>query len=335
MPRPPCPAPEPMAPSPCATPAADGNAMNLSLTLQTIARVHARPHRRSPGRGHAQLCRLRGRRWQRIAGALRHAPRPARPAIASALAWRTAWNSCPLLYGIWRAGLAAVPMNSKLHAKEMAWILANAGAKLCLVTPEAGGALSAAGTGRAAAADRRHRHGRPRALLAATRWSMRPADPDAEAWLFYTSGTTGRPKGADADPPQPAVRHATCYYADIDHIDAARHDPARRAAVPRLGPLRPRPHRHAAPTTSSCRARSSRSAMFAALRALPATSSMFAAPTMVSRLINHPARRRRRHARPEDHHLRRRADVSSPISSARSSCSAPSSTSSTARARAR
>ena len=31
-----------------------------------------------------------------------------------------------VLYGIWRAGMVAVPMNVRLHEKEIAFILANA-----------------------------------------------------------------------------------------------------------------------------------------------------------------------------------------------------------------
>src|SRR5882757_7416631 len=41
-----------------------------------------------------------------------------------------------VMYAIWHAGLCAVPMNAKLHAKEFAFILENSGAKLCFVTPD-------------------------------------------------------------------------------------------------------------------------------------------------------------------------------------------------------
>ena len=51
-----------------------------------------------------------------------------------------AMTNCPesieVMYAIWHAGLCAVPMNAKLHAKEFAFILANSGAKLCFVTPD-------------------------------------------------------------------------------------------------------------------------------------------------------------------------------------------------------
>jgi long-chain acyl-CoA synthetase len=34
------------------------------------------------------------------------------------------------LYGIWWAGAAAVPINAKLHGREAAWMVEDAGAKL-------------------------------------------------------------------------------------------------------------------------------------------------------------------------------------------------------------
>src|SRR5262245_18326860 len=115
--------------------------MNLSLTLQTSARVHA--HRPaiswdgcviSYGAFEAQV--------QGIAGALsmRHALKPGERV---ALAMDNCPEYLPLLYGIWRAGLSAVPMNSKLHAKEMAWILTDSASKLCLAGPKLADALSA------------------------------------------------------------------------------------------------------------------------------------------------------------------------------------------------
>jgi len=91
-----------------------------------------------------------------------------------------AMKNCPqyyeVLFGCWHAGLAAVPMNAKLHAREFAYILENAGARLCVVSPELQAAI-------------------PRGILASELESDEeavPADvrPDDAAWLFYTSGTT-------------------------------------------------------------------------------------------------------------------------------------------------
>jgi long-chain acyl-CoA synthetase len=50
-------------------------------------------------------------------------------------------QSCPqyleLLYGIWHAGLVAVPINNKLHAREVAFIVDDAAASLLFVAGEA------------------------------------------------------------------------------------------------------------------------------------------------------------------------------------------------------
>src|SRR5688572_7881221 len=59
-----------------------------------------------------------------------------------------AMRNCPefyeILFACWHAGITAVPMNAKLHPKEFAYILENAGAKLCFVTPELQAAVPSA-----------------------------------------------------------------------------------------------------------------------------------------------------------------------------------------------
>ena len=41
-----------------------------------------------------------------------------------------------LLFGAWWAGLVAVPVNAKLHLKEVQWIVENAGARRAFVTSD-------------------------------------------------------------------------------------------------------------------------------------------------------------------------------------------------------
>src|SRR3954467_13215813 len=53
-------------------------------------------------------------------------------------------ESIEVMYAIWHAGLCAVPMNAKLHAREFAFILENSGAQLCFVTPDLAGTIAEA-----------------------------------------------------------------------------------------------------------------------------------------------------------------------------------------------
>ncbi len=123
------------------------------------------------------------------------------------------------LFACWVAGLCAVPANARLHRREVAYIAENAGARLLVTT--AGLHADLAGLTddvehlatvlcvEDAAWDALQRH---------DPLPIHPAGPTDEAWLFYTSGTTGRPKGA-------VLTHrnllfmAQCYYADIDFLD--------------------------------------------------------------------------------------------------------------------
>lgn len=127
-------------------------------------------------------------------------------------------HNCPeyieLLYGIWHAGLVAVPINAKLHADEFAYILHNSGARLAFVSDKLATTLvsistssqvSLVGIGTSDYADLLKRE--PEALV--------DRAPDDPAWLFYTSGTTGKPKGATLSH-RNLYTMCHCYFTDVD-----------------------------------------------------------------------------------------------------------------------
>jgi acyl-CoA synthetase (AMP-forming)/AMP-acid ligase II len=186
----------------------------------------------------------------------------------------------PILFGIWASGATAVPINAKLHPKEVGWILENATCRI-VFTDRTGG-LDGAGIAlpMAVALDSSVYQG-ILAHLPLPAPVPRPADD--VAWMFYTSGTTGRPKGAmltcgnlmatslsypiDVDPVTAAdaalyaapMSHGAGLYALVHVLQGARH------VVPESGRFDP-------------------TEIFALARAL-GNVSMFAAPTMVKRLV--------------------------------------------------
>ena len=186
-----------------------------------------------------------------------------------------AMKNCPeyhqVLFACWHAGLTAVPMNAKLHPKEFAYILENSGARACFVTPDLAAAVPSGIE-----------------VREMEKLMLEPAAPaevafDDPAWLFYTSGTTGVPKGAVLTH-RNLMFQTHAYFADIDPLGAGD-------AI-----LHPAPLSHG----SGCYALPHFAA--AAVNVIPESggfeaeeifdlldhwpgSSFFAAPTMVVRLL--------------------------------------------------
>lgn len=186
-----------------------------------------------------------------------------------------------VMQAAWWIGAVVVPVNHKLHQKETAWIVGNCDARLLFTDAGHGEGLSelCPGTGiidmDGAGFD---------ALCAAGPLPpLHPTGQDDLVWLFYTSGTTGRPKGVmlspanlqamilsyQADVAQPDQGDAKLYAAPMSHGAGLYQFPYLIAGA-----------RHVVPASGGFDG-----AEVLDLAGDPGELVFFAAPTMVRRLV--------------------------------------------------
>lgn len=138
------------------------------------------------------------------------APEGARIAVAS----ENRPEIIELMFAVWAAECVIVPINYKLHALEMTQILDDAGAAIVFASEKIAAGLA-------------HVTDVPVEVVSSAAYTDRlttePAavpstDPATLAWLFYTSGTTGRSKGAMLSH-RNLVAMTVAHLADFDSPD--------------------------------------------------------------------------------------------------------------------
>ena len=123
-----------------------------------------------------------------------------------------------ILLACWCAGLCVVPVNAKLHAKEILHIVSDSAARLVLVDEAYAEEL-----GQLFIEAHSHVHvliaGSPDYANLYDAQPMACVDVQADdlAWIFYTSGTTGRPKGAMLSHHN-LLMMSLIYCADIEQV---------------------------------------------------------------------------------------------------------------------
>lgn len=255
--------------------------MNLALWLERAGKSHASAPALACGtrvlRGYGDVAK----RVARLAGALR-SQLHLQPGDRVAIAAKNSADYFETLYAVWHAGLAAVPANAKLHGAELGYILEHSGARVCFASQGLDSEIAAhapKSLERMIVVGSREYEN----LFTTDAMACAPRSGDDLAWLFYTSGTTGRPKGAMLT--HRNLAHASfAYTTEVDPV--APGDPILHAApmshgsglyimahVMRLGI-------NVIPQSGGFEPEE----IFSLFKAWP-RASMFAAPTMVKRLV--------------------------------------------------
>lgn len=231
--------------------------------------------------------------WARFAGRVAALARGLRdrvglqPGDRVAIVMRNQPEYLEALFAIWHAGLVAVPVNSRLHRDEIAYILRRSGASVMLIDDAHADianliddvdALTTCITAPGREWDELA-NAQPVAIT-----DRLPTDP---AWLFFTSGTTGRPKGATLTH-RNLLMMTLSYFADIDPVTV---DDAVLLAAPisHGAGLYALPHVARGAVSVFASSGGVDPAEIATVLQQWSGVSFFAAPTMVKRLVDDPA----------------------------------------------
>jgi long-chain acyl-CoA synthetase len=258
---------------------------SLAALLLTSARLHPRSAAIALGSSTRHDYAALAERVARLAATLITAGLSTGDRVA--LVSRNAPEYVEALFACWHAGLCAVPVNSKLHAAELGYVLDHSDARWAFVDAawrEALGGLPAARTLRVIELGSREYESLFREPMMREPTAVSLFDP---AWLFYTSGTTGRPKGA-------VLSHGNlramsdCFVASVERV--APGDTILHAAPLSHGSgLYVVPHVACAAVSVIPESGGFDPAEIVRLLARWEHVRMFAAPTMVKRLVGHDA----------------------------------------------
>jgi acyl-CoA synthetase (AMP-forming)/AMP-acid ligase II len=191
-------------------------------------------------------------------------------------------------FAAWHAGLVAVPVNARLHREEIAYVLEHSGTSVVLTDEEH---LDDVGPLQDSVESVRSVVVVPGAgwdaLLGGDAMPLVDRAADDPAWLFYTSGTTGRPKGATLTHGN-LLMASLSYYADIGSVgeqDCVLH----AAPLSHGSGLYGLPHVAKGAVSVFPASGALDGAELLALLARWRGMSFFAAPIMVKRLAGDPA----------------------------------------------
>jgi len=196
----------------------------------------------------------------------------------------------PVLYACWWAGMVAVPINAKLHPQEIKFIIENSQSSAGFLDESLWAELKSLWVN-----DKDQPNPLESKVLTPSSGQIHEcqdpafpiydATPNHLAWLFYTSGTTGKPKGVMLSH-QNIQAMTACYFTDVDEIASSNSSlyaaPMSHGAGFYIAPHILRGAKHVVPKSGGFDPDE-----LLKLAKHHQEISMFAAPTMIKRLIDY------------------------------------------------